>query len=293
MISCKNMRMLWVMAWAALLGAQDFSNAQIEKVAGGYQYTEGPLWSKEGFLLFSEVPTGKILKLVGGVPVSVFRAASNGAHGNTFDAQGRLVTCEAKSRRVTRTDKAGKIEVLAERFEGKRLNAPNDVVARRDGNLYFTDPAFGGQAKGRELDFYGVFRIGPRGELELVAKTPGRPNGIALSPKGDRLYVADSDERLIRVFDVDRAGKAGNGRVLISGIDGPPDGIRTDEKGGIWVACNAVVVYGEDGKMKGRMDMPEMPRNLTFGDADYQTLYVTAIKSVYRIRVGVKGHIVY
>lgn len=287
--------MLWVMAWAALLGAQDFSNAQIEKVAGGYQYTEGPLWSKEGFLLFSEVPTGKILKLVGGVPVSVsvFRAASNGAHGNTFDAQGRLVTCEAKSRRVTRTDKAGKIEVLAERFEGKRFNAPNDVVARRDGNLYFTDPAFGGQAKGRELDFYGVFRIGPKGELELVAKTTGRPNGIALSPKGDRLYVADSDERVIRVFDVDRAGKAGNGRVLISGIDGPPDGIRTDEKGGIWVACNAVVVYGEDGKMKGRMDMPEMPRNLTFGDADYQTLYVTAIKSVYRIRVGVKGHIVY
>ena len=281
------------MAWAASLGAQDFSKVQIEKVAGGYQYTEGPLWSKEGFLLFSEVPSGKILKLVGGVPVSVFRAASNGAHGNTFDAQGRLITCEAKSRRVTRTDKTGKIEVLAERFEGKRLNAPNDVVARKDGNLYFTDPAFGGQATGRELDFYGVFRIGPKGELELVAKTTGRPNGIALSPKGDRLYVADSDERLIRVFDVDRAGKAGNGRVLVSGIDGPPDGIRTDEKGNIWVACNAVVVYGEDGKMTGRMEMPEPPRNLTFGDPDYQTLYVTAMKSVYRIRLGTKGHIVY
>ena len=287
------MRMLWVMAWAASLGAQDFSKVQIEKVAGGYRYTEGPVWSKEGFLLFSEVPSGKILKLVGGVPPSVFRAASNGAHGNTFDAQGRLITCEAKSRRVTRTDKTGKIEVLAERFEGKRLNAPNDVVARRDGNLYFTDPAFGGQATGRELDFYGVFRIGPKGELELVAKTTGRPNGIALSPKGDRLYVADSDERLIRVFDVDRAGKAGNGRVLVSGIDGPPDGIRTDEKGSIWVACNAVVVYGEDGKMTGRMEMPEPPRNLTFGDPDYQTLYVTAMKSVYRIRLGAKGHIVY
>lgn len=107
------------------------------------------------------------------------------------------------------------------------------------------------------------------------------------------MYVADSDERLIRVFDVDRAGKAGNGRVLISGIDGPPDGIRTDEKGGIWVACNAVVVYGEDGKMTGRMEMPEPPRNLAFGDPDYQTLYVTALKSVYRIRLGVKGHIVY
>jgi len=285
--------MLWVMAWAASLGAQDFSKVQIEKVAGGYRYTEGPVWSKEGFLLFSEMPSGKILKLVGGVPPSVFRAASNGAHGNTFDAQGRLITCEAKSRRVTRTDKTGKIEVLAERFEGKRLNAPNDVVARKDGNLYFTDPAFGGQATGRELDFYGVFRIGPKGELELVAKTTGRPNGIALSPKGDRLYVADSDERLIRVFDVDRAGKAGNGRVLVSGIDGPPDGIRTDEKGSIWVACNAVVVYGEDGKMTGRMEMPEPPRNLTFGDPDYQTLYVTAMKSVYRIRLGAKGHIVY
>lgn len=287
------MRMLWVIAWAASLGAQDFSKVQVEKVASGFQFTEGPLWSREGFLLFSDVPNGKILKLAAGQPPVVFRAASNGAIGNTFDAQGRLLTCESKSRRVTRTDKTGKIEVLAERFEGKRLNAPNDVVARKDGNLYFTDPAFGDQTTTRELDFYGIFQVTPKGELSLVAKTPGRPNGVAISPKGDRLYVADSDERLVRVFDLDRAGKASNERVLISGIDGPPDGIRTDEKGQIWIAANGVVVYSEEGKKVGQLEMPDAPRNLTFGDADFQTLYVTAQKNVFRVRVGVKGHVVY
>lgn len=292
MISCKNMRMLWVIAGAAVLSAQDFSKIQIEKIAGNYQYLEGPAWSREGFLLFSDVPTSRIIKLAPDEQPAIFRPSSGGAHGNAYDAQGRLITCEATARRVTRTDKSGKLEVLAERFEGKRLNAPNDVTVRRDGHIFFTDPAFGSQATTRELDFYGVYHLSPKGELDLVAKTPGRPNGIALSPKGDRLYVTDSDQRLIRLWDLDRAGKATNERVFVSGIDGPPNGIKTDEKGGVWVAAKALLVYGEDGKLATKLDMPEPPGNLAFGDNDFKSLYLTAQKSIYRIRLDVKGAVV-
>jgi gluconolactonase len=272
--------------------AQDFEKLNIEKVAGGFQFTEGPVWSRDGYLLFSDVPDNKIWR-VSAEGKSVFREASNGANGNTFDAQGRLYSCESRSRRVTRTSKDGKIEVLAEKFEGKRLNAPNDIVVRKDGHVYFTDPAFGAQADSRDLDFYGIFHITPRGQLNLVAKTPGRPNGAALSPNGRLLYVADSDERVLRVFDVASNGTASNGRVLVSGINGPPDGIRTDEKGNIWVTCNNVSVFSPEGKLVGKIDFPETPRNLTFGDQDFQTLYVTALKSVYRVRLNVKGHIPY
>jgi gluconolactonase len=272
--------------------AQDFENLNIEKVAGGFQFTEGPVWSRDGYLLFSDVPDNKIWRVSAGGK-SVFREASNGANGNTFDAQGRLYSCESRSRRVTRTAKDGKIEVLADKFEGKRLNAPNDITVRKDGHVYFTDPAFGAQADSRDLDFYGIFHLTPRGQLNLVAKTPGRPNGVALSPNGRLLYVADSDERVLRVFDLASNGVASNGRVLVSGINGPPDGIRTDEKGNIWVTCNNVSVFSPEGKLVGKIDFPETPRNLTFGDQDFQTLYVTALKSVYRVRLNVKGHIPY
>ena len=272
--------------------AQDFSKLAIERVAGGFTFTEGPVWSRDGYLLFSDVPDNKIWRLTN-EGKSAYREASNGANGNTFDAQGRLYSCESKSRRVTRTDKKGVIEVLADKFEGKRLNAPNDIVVRKDGHVYFTDPAFGAQADSRELDFYGIYHLPPKGPLELVAKTTGRPNGIAFSPNGRLLYVADSDERVVRVFDVAATGKATNGRTLIAKIDGPPDGIRTDEKGNIWVTCNSVAVYAPDGKFINKIDFPETPRNLTFGDNDFSTLYVTALKTVYRVRLDIKGSVQY
>ncbi|MBL8239529.1 MAG: SMP-30/gluconolactonase/LRE family protein [Bryobacterales bacterium] len=283
-------RLLFLLAFA--LPAQDFSKIHIEKVAGGFTFTEGPVWSRDNYLLFSDPPENKIYRLtVEGK--SVFREASNGANGNTFDSQGRLYSCESKSRRVTRTDAKGKIEVLADKFEGKRLNAPNDIVVRKDGHVYFTDPAFGAQADNRELDFYGIYHLPPRGPLTLIAKTPGRPNGVALSPNGKILYVADSDDRLIRAFDVAGNGAASNERKLITNIDGPPDGIRTDDKGNIWVTCNNVSVYSPDGKFLNKIDFPETPRNLTFGDADFSTLYVTALKSVYRVRLDWKGSVQY
>lgn len=286
------MRIVFFAVLAAACWAQDLSKVAIEKVAGGFTFTEGPIWSRDNYLLFSDPPESKIYRL-GTNGKTIFREASNGANGNTFDAQGRLYSCESKTRRVTRTDKKGKIEVLADSFEGKKLNAPNDIVVRNDGHVYFTDPAFGSQADGRELDFYGIYHLPPRGPLQLVAKTPGRPNGIALSPNGKILYVADSDERSIRAFDVAGNGKASNERVLVTKIDGPPDGIRTDEKGNLWVTCNNIAVYAADGKFIGKIDMPETPRNLTFGDGDFSSLYVTALTSVYRVKLDVKGSVQY
>ena len=276
----------------AVAAAQDFSRIQIEKVAANHRFTEGHVWSREDFLLFSDVPANRIHKLDAS-GVTVVRENSNGANGNTFDAQGRLYTCESRTRRVVRQDKEGKIEILAERWEGKRLNAPNDIVVRRDGHVYFTDPAFGNQADTRELDFYGVYHIPPKGPMELVAKPAGRPNGIALSPNGRILYVANSDERNVRAYDLDRSGKATGERVLISGIEGVPDGMRVDEKGNLYVTCKDLAVYTPEGRLLHRIEMSETPSNCAFGDPDFQTLYVTARTSVYRIRLNVKGAIQY
>ena len=269
--------------------AQDFSKVQIEKVAAGYQFTEGPAWSPDGFLLFSDVPSNRIIKLQAGEKPAVYRADSNGANGNAFDAQGRLYTCEAHSRRVTRTDRKGRVETIAEAWSGKKLNAPNDITVRKDGQVYFTDPAFGNESDARALDFYGVYHITPKGALSLVAQWKTRPNGIALSPDGHLLYVANSDDRTIHVYDLDRAGAASNDRVLVKDIAGVPDGIRTDERGNIYVAARGIVVYSPDGRQIADLPMAETPANCTFGDGDLKTLYITARTSVYRVRLDVKG----
>ena len=280
-------------ALAALLGAQDFSDVRIERIAAGHKFTEGPVWSREGFLLFSDVPQDLILQWTPGKGVSRFRESSNGANGNTFDAQGRLYSCESRTRRVVRMDRKGQLEVLAERFEGKRLNAPNDIVVRRDGHVYFTDPAFGAQQDTRELDFFGVYHITPRGEIEAIARWKTRPNGVALSPDGRILYVTNSDERNVYAFNLDRQGRAANPRVVVSGIDGVPDGMAVDEKGNLYVTARALFVYTPQGKLLATIEMPETPSNCAFGDPDFGALYVTARSSVYRIRLDVKGAVPY
>jgi gluconolactonase len=288
------MRLLMAMAvacWA--LAGQNLADVHIEKVAAGYKFTEGPVWSREGFLLFSDIPNNKILKYVPGKAPEVFREQSNGANGNAFDAQGRLYSCESATRRITRTDKKGGIEVLADRWEGKRLNAPNDIVVRKDGQVYFTDPAFGKESDARELDFFGVYHIAPKGQLELIAKPKGRPNGVAISPDGKVLYVNNTDERNVRAYDLDRNGKVTNDRVLISGIEGAPDGLKVDEKGNLYVAAKAIAVYSRDGKLLGKIEIAETPSNCAFGDADLETLYVTARTTVYKVRLNVKGSLQY
>src|SRR6267378_3391756 len=175
--------------------AQDLSHIAIERVAASLKFAEGPVWSREGFLLFSDIPNNRIMKFTPGEGVAVYSENTNGTNGNAFDEKGRLYSCESRTGRVIRTDKKGKVEVLAEKWEGKRLNAPNDIVVSKNGHVYFTDPAFGDQADRRQLDFFGIYLISTKGELSLVAKPSGRPNGIALSPNGKILYVSNSDER--------------------------------------------------------------------------------------------------
>lgn len=282
--------MRWLLFLFALaLGAQDFSNIQIEKIAANNRFTDGPVWSKEGFLLFSDVPNNRVVRFTPGHGVTTFRENSSGVNGNAFDKDGRLYSCESRTRRVVRQQKDGGWEAVAEKYQGKRFNAPNDIVIRRDNHLWFTDPAFGEQADHVELGFFGIYHITPKGELDLVAKPKGRPNGIALSPNGRILYVSNADERAIYAYDVDGQGRASGERVLIKDIDGPPAGLRADEKGNLYVTCSHLVIYSPQGKLIKTIEMPETPSNCAFGDADLQGLYITARTSVYHIRLNVKG----
>jgi gluconolactonase len=282
-----------LLAVCGLAGAQNLTDIRVERAATKHRFTEGPVWSPEGFLLYTDIPANHIIRFIPESGTSIFRENSNGANGLAYDSRGRLYICESRTRRIVRLDKQGKQEVLAEQFEGKRFNAPNDIVVRRDGHVYFTDPAFGSQEDTREMDYYGVYHITPRGDISLVAKPEGRPNGIGLSPDGRILYVANSDERNLRAYDLDRGGKASNERVLVSGIDGVPDGITVDEKGNIYVTAKALEVYGKDGSHLGTVPLAETPANCAFGDNDLQGLYITARTSVYRIRLDVKGSVQY
>jgi len=266
---------------------------KIEKVDSKSTFAEGPVWSHDGYLLFSDAPNNKILKFVPGEHPAVYRSDTHGANGLTLDAQGRLYMCESQSRRLTRLDKKGNVEVLAEKWEGKKLNAPNDVVVRRDGHIFFTDPAFGSQNDTRELDFFGVYHISPKGEMDLVAKPKGRPNGVALSPNGRILYVANSDEKNVRAYDLDKNGAASNERTLIANIEGVPDGMRVDEKGNLYIAAAAVFVYSSSGKLLYDIKLGDPPANCAFGDPDFQSLYITARSSLYRVRLDVKGSVQY
>jgi gluconolactonase len=276
--------------FAVGLFAQDFSEITFDHLAKGLGYTEGPAWSKDGYLIFSDTPGDKLWKWTPGNPISVFRENAGGPSGNAFDAEGRLYTCETRARRITRTDKKGTVEVIAERWEGKRLNAPNDVVVSRTGHVYFTDPAFGAQTETRELDFYGVYHVPPKnGPMKLVSKSVGRPNGVALGPAGRILYVVNSDERNVRAYDIDKNGDTSNERVVLSNIPGVPAGIRTDEKGNLYIAGKALYVYSLEGKLIHTMELRVPAANCGFGEVDGKTLFIAAGPELHRARLPVKG----
>ena len=271
--------------------AQDFSGIVVEKFASGFTYIDGPTWTRDGELVVSDVPANHLIKIKPGSKPEILREDSGGALGNAVDAEGRLYTCESRGRRVVRVNKKGEVEVLADKWEGKRLNAPNDIGVRKDGNAYFTDPAFGSLQDTRELDFYGVYRW-ENGTLSVIARPAGRPNGIALSPDGKKLYVTNSDERNVRVYDLNHKGEASGERVLISEIAGVPNGIRTDEQGNLYVAANVLLVYSSDGKKLWEFPFEEPPSNLAFGE-DLQSLFVTDRTNIYRLRMPVKGWVPY
>ena len=272
-----------VAVFGLALCGQDFAHYVSEKIGTGYRFTEGPAWSKDGYLVFSDTPSDRLLKWVPGRQPEVFRQAAHGPSGNAFDAQGRLYTCETRARRVTRTERNGSIEVVAERWEGKRFNAPADIVVSKSGHAYFTDPAFGYQQDHRELDFYGVYHIPPRGSIELVARPAGRPHGVALSPNGRILYVSNADEHNIRAYDLERNGEVSNERVLISSIAGVPGGVTVDEKGNLYVAANGIAIYNPQGQLLHTIEMHEPASSCVFDEFDMRYLFVTSRGTVYRM----------
>jgi gluconolactonase len=285
-----------VAAWfltVCLLGAQDYDNIQAERVASGLRYADGLVWSRDGFLVFADVLKRKIYRLDPGTPPKPTLENDNGAQGLTYDTQGRLYFCELGTRRVVRMDRKGKVETVAENYQGKKLNSPNDIVVRKDGQIYFTDPAFGSAIDQRELDFNGIFHITPKGEMDLVAKWQTRPNGIALSADGKTLFVTDSDRHAVVTFDIDGRGNAANPRDLIRHIEGVPGGLRADVNGHLYVGEKGLSVYSPEGKLEHRLLGGEIVTNCAFGDNDFESLYVAGRKGIYKVRLGVKGALQY
>jgi gluconolactonase len=283
------------------------SIAAIERIAGGCRFTEGPVWFGDGrYLVFSDIPNDRLMKWeeeTGGV--SVFRKPAEYPDGNTRDRQGRLITCELGSQRLTRTEYDGTITVLADRFEGKRLTGPNDVVVKSDNSIWFSDNGAGirgnylGTKTEPELP-YRVYRLDPvSGQLTIAVGDMRRPNGLAFSPDEKLLYVIDTPgpgQRSIQVYDVVENGtKTANRREFNSAEPGGSDGMRVDLHGNLWCAWSGgeaedgVVVFAPDGKMIGRIMLPERCANLAFGGKKRNRLFMTASQSVYSLYVETQG----
>jgi len=278
-------------------------DVQVDRIATGYQFTEGPVWHpRNRTLIFSDVRTGIMRIWTEKDGAKVFREPSGVANGNTYDGEGNLLTCEHQNRRVSRTRPDGSIETLVDRFEGKRLNSPNDVVCAPNGDVLFTDPTYGlrqpdGTIAGQEYPFAGVFRYSPAsGSLTLLASDFQAPNGLAITDDGRRMFVCDTREQHIRVFDVADDGSLENGRVFcearLGERQGRPDGMKLDAAGNVYLAANSpegVWVFDREGKLLGFIGVGESPANLAWGGDDWRTLFVTAQTSVYRLRMKVAG----
>ncbi len=267
---------------------------QAERLATGFVFTEGPLWHPDGFYYFVDVRSSVLYRLTPGRAHEVVRDKTGGGNGTTFDLQGRLILCEGENRRVTRTASDGRIEVLMDRFEGKRLNRPNDVVCKSDGSIYFTDPGLRVPLAERELTYAGVYRVGPDGTPSLVADFE-YPNGLAFSPDERKLYVANTRwAQYIHVLELDAAGKMTRRRIFADmssdETDGVPDGMKVDVEGRVYcTGPGGTWVFAPDGTRLGIIRTPEVPANLAFGGPDLKTLFFTARTSVYTMRVKVPG----
>lgn len=286
------------------------ADSSLQRVAGGFAFTEGPVWV-DGALLFSSPDTNAIYRWTPAGTVSVFRPKSGyagldvgryhqpGSNGLTLDPDGLLTICQHGNRRVIRVNPHGDVTVLADRFRGRRFNSPNDLVVRSDGTLYFTDPPFGLPGvfddPDRELPFSGVFRARD-GVVSLVTDELTGPNGIAFSPDERFLYVGnwDPDRKVVMRYQVDASGESGDGTVLFDMTDAPGedsiDGLKVDVEGNLYVCGpGGIWILSADGRHLGTLRLPESPHNLAWGDEDARGLYVTALTSVYRIRLGIPG----
>ncbi len=271
-------------------------NAQLTSVASGFGFTEGPVWDESGFLYVSDEEQNKIFRVYpDGRKQPVISLGD--PDGNTFDRKGGLIDCASVLRAIIRITPDGQYTMLADRYEGKRFNSPNDVVAGPDGALYFTDPTLDLPAgQKQEIPFQGVYRLDANGRVTLLIKDMSQPNGLAFSPDRKRLYVDDTDRRDIRVFDFDPSGSVSNGRLFgdEKGKGGVPDGMKVDQKGNLFVVGpQGIWIWDPQGRHLGTIVVPEQPANLAWGDRDYKTLYITASTSVYRIRMKTRGFFPY
>ena len=263
-------------------------------------WAEGPVWVPAGrYLLWSDIPGDRLLRFdeTTGI-VGVFREPSGHANGSTLDRSGRLVTCEHGNRRVTRTEHDGSVTVLADRFEGKRFNSPNDVVERSDGSIWFTDPDYGirgwyeGTKSESEIGSRNVYRLDSGAStVTVVADDLDQPNGLAFSLDERTLYVVDSARQHIRAFALGEDGSLRGGKVLVTAAPGNGfDGLRLDDEGRIWAgAGSAVHCYHADGTLLGTLSVPEVVANLTFGGKRRNRLFITATTSLYSIRLAARG----
>ena len=266
-----------------------------ERIASGFQFTEGPVWHPDGALFFSDIPANRIYRWWPDGRPEVYREPSNNSNGLTLDRDGHLIVCEHSGRRVSRTEADGSVVAIAERYQGKRLNSPNDTVVHSDGSIYFTDPPYGiSSPDEREIPFNGIYRLSPQGELTLLADDFDRPNGLAFSPDQSVLYVDDTSRLHVRAFDVQPDGTIANGRIFAE-VDenvgkGRPDGLKVDVEGNVFVTGpGGMWLFRADGTHIGALTMPEVTANCAWGDEDRRTLYMTASTSVYRIRSKVQG----
>lgn len=273
-------------------------NAQLAKVAGGFGFTEGPVWDTAGFLYVSDETLNKIFRVYLDGRKETFILLGD-PDGNTFDRQQRLLDCASVLRAIIRITPHGQYVVLADRYQGKRFNSPNDVVVGPDGAIYFTDPTLDlPKGQKQELPFQGVYRLDNKGNVQLLTKDLSQPNGLAFTPDGKRFFVDDSDQRNIRVYDVGRDGSLSNGRIFGEEPGGPddgvPDGMRFDRRGNLFVTGpKGIWVWDAQGHHLGTIVLPEQPANLTWGDKDYGTLYITATTSLYKLRTKTRGFVPY
>ncbi len=286
-------------------------SAAVERLYTGARWAEGPVWFGDGrYLLFSDIPNNRMLRWLEDTgEVSVFRSPSNYSNGNFRDRAGRLITCEHDTRRVTRTEFDGRVTVLMDSYQGKKLNAPNDLVAHSDGAIWFTDPGYGimSNYEGHKAAFElpaNVYRLDPKTRVAtVVAGDMEKPNGLCFSPDEKLLYIVDSanpkhpgDPRPIRVYDVVDGARLTNGRMFANMSPGSSDGIRCDVDGNVWSAAgwggeafNGVHVFAPDGALIGKIHLPEVCANLCFGGAKRDRLFMAASQSLYSLYVGTEG----
>jgi gluconolactonase len=272
--------------------------AELKPVGTGFGFTEGPVWDPAGFLYISDEEQNKIYRLsLDGQKQELISLGD--PDGNTYDREHRLLDCASMLRAIIAVSSDGQYNVLADKFEGKKFNSPNDVIIGPDGAIYFTDPTLD-LVKGekQEIPFQGVYRLDSKGNVRLLTKDLTQPNGLAFSPDGKRFYVDDSEEKNIRAYDVAADGSLANGRIFGDEKGGPhegvPDGIKVDGQGHLFVTGpKGIWVWDARGHLLGTIEMPEQPANLAWGDKDYQTLYITATTSVYSLRTKTRGFVPY